>query len=78
MSTQRSLETPIAQLYVNTSVTGKHDDGKTNKVIVATELSTVNTSFLSAQHNYRKIRVSYSGVAEDPLPVGSFSVKSAK
>jgi hypothetical protein len=79
MSTQRSLKMPITQLYVNTPITGKHDRGKTKKVIVATELKTVNTTnFLSAQHNYRKIRGSYSGVAEGPLPVGSFSVTSVK
>jgi hypothetical protein len=70
---------PIAQLYFNTPVTRKDDGGKTKKVIVATKLRAVNTTdVLSAQHNCRMIRRSYSGVAESPLSVGSFSVTSVK
>jgi len=52
---------------------------KTNKLIVATELRIVRmTNVFSAQHIQRNIWSSEGGVAEDPFPVGIFSVTGVK
>jgi hypothetical protein len=52
---------------------------KTNKLIVATELRIVRMSnVFSAQHIQRKIWVSDGSVAEDPFPLGIFSVTGVK